>query len=262
MNTLIWSLVILGGLGILFGAGLGIAAKKLAVDRDERIDKVRECLPGANCGGCGFPGCDGLAAAIVEGKAVPTACAVCSKDNITAIGDIMGIEVEMGERKVARVLCQGGVSTCTERGDYRGMTDCRGAHLVSGGTKECVFGCMGLGSCVKVCKFDAIKINEDGVAIVDESLCTGCGSCVSVCPKHVITLLPASKKTYVRCANPYFGKQVLNTCTAGCIGCKLCAKNCPEGAITMVNNLPVIDLEKCTDCGLCAEKCRAKCIAP
>ena len=256
METIIWSVVVIGGLGILFGAGLGIAAKKLAVQKDERVDQVRELLPGANCGGCGFPGCDGFAVALVEGKAKPGGCSVCSAQANAQISEILGVAVEAGEPRVARVLCQGDCDNCMDKAAYDGVMDCKAAALVTSGFKACSVGCLGLGTCAKVCPFEAIKIGKNGIAYIDEESCTGCGKCVEECPKQGIALFPKSVKTYVACRNQQFGKAVLSVCKAGCIGCKLCAKSCPEQAIEMKDNLPVIDYEKCTGCGICAAKCK------
>ena len=256
MQVIIWSVIILGGLGVLFGIGLGVASKKLAVEKDERELAVRELLPGANCGGCGFPGCDGFAAAVVAGKAQPGGCAVCSAENAAKIGQIMGVEVTVGEKKVARVLCRGDHDACKNKAVYEGVMDCKAAALVAGGFKQCNVGCLGLGTCARVCAFGAIKIGKNGIAYIDEALCTGCGKCAEACPQHGIMLMPASVTTYPTCRNVGFGKAVSSVCTTGCIGCKLCAKTCPEGAVTIENNLPVFDYDKCVGCGLCAQKCK------
>ncbi|MBQ9941421.1 MAG: RnfABCDGE type electron transport complex subunit B [Christensenellaceae bacterium] len=254
--TIVWSLVILGGLGVALGLGLGIASKKLAVEVDERIEKVREYLPGANCGACGFPGCDGLASAIVENGAAPSNCGVCSAENLAKIGQIMGQEVQAGEKMVARVRCQGDKNNCADKARYAGLMDCKAAAMVAGGFKKCHFACLGLGTCAKVCPFGAIKVDKRGVAEIDEEICTGCGKCAQECPVGGIVLMPKSVTTYVACRNEDFGKAVAAVCSVGCIGCKLCAKVCPESAITMEGNLPVIDTAKCTGCGLCAQKCK------
>ena len=260
MEIIIWSLTVIGGLGILFGVGLGIASKKLAVEVDERVAEIRELLPGANCGGCGYPGCDGFADALVKGDAQPSGCSACSKDNLERIGEVLGVKVEASAKKVARVLCQGDCNACKDKAEYDGVQDCKAAALVAGGFKQCKVGCLGLGTCAKVCPFDAIKIGPGGIATIDEEACTGCGNCAEACPMHGIVIMEQEKPVYVACRNHDFGKAVMNVCTAGCIGCKLCEKVCPEEAITMVDNLPVIDYEKCVGCGLCATKCKPGCI--
>jgi len=154
------------------------------------------------------------------------------------------------------VLCQGDKDNCRDKAAYDGLMDCKAAALVAGGFKMCKVGCLGLGTCAKVCPFGAIKVGPRGVAEIDEEVCTGCGLCAQACPMHGIVIMPKRVTTYVACRNADFGKKVSSVCTSGCIGCKLCAKVCPEGAITIENNLPVIDSEKCTGCGLCAQKCR------
>ncbi len=221
---------------------------------------MREALPGANCGGCGFPGCDGFASAVVEGSAEATACAVCSKEALAEIGKILGIEIDASVRKVARVLCQGDNGSCGDKAAYEGMKDCKAAALVSGGFKLCDVGCFGLGTCARVCAFDAIVIGEDGIAKIDEDKCTGCGKCTTECPQHGIVIMSDAQKSYVACRNVGFGKAVSSVCTKGCIGCSLCVKICPEKAIAMEGKLAVIDGKKCTGCGLCAEKCRPNAI--
>ena len=260
MEIILWSLAVLGGLGILFGIGLGVASKKLAVEVDQRVIDIRENLPGANCGGCGFPGCDGFAAALVKGEAEPSGCSVCSKEAASKIGEILGVEVTQGVRKVARILCQGDEGHCGNKAEYDGVMDCRAAMLVAGGFRKCKFGCIGLGTCAAVCPFGAIVLGDDGIARIDEEQCTGCGKCVEACPQHGIVLMDETVDTYLACRNTDFGKAVISVCSAGCIGCKMCAKVCPEGAIEIVNNLPVIDQEKCTGCGLCKEKCKPGCL--
>jgi len=256
MGAIIWSLTVLAALGLIFGVGLGIASKKLSVEVDERVERVRALLPGANCGGCGFPGCDGFAAAVVAGDAEPSGCNVCSKENLAKIGEIMGVEVTGGTRKVARVLCMGDQGNALYRAEYEGLADCKAAYLVEKGFKACRVGCLGLGTCAKVCPFGAIKVGDDRIAYIDEELCTGCGKCVEACPQQGIVLMDADINTYIACRNKYFGKAVTDVCKAGCIGCKMCEKACPFGAITMEDNLPVIDYDKCTGCQLCADTCR------
>lgn len=257
MSTIIWSLIIIGGIALLLGLGLALAGKFFAVEKDEREAQIRECLPGANCGGCGFPGCDGFAAAVVKGEAKLNGCAVCSAETVKKIGEIMGVKVEAGAKMVARVQCGGSCESVKEKAAYRGISDCRAAQSVLHGVKACSFSCIGLGTCVQYCPFDAIHI-RDGVAVVDEKKCTGCGTCAAVCPAHTIRLEPASQKVYVACSNHDTGKAVVNVCTVGCIGCKLCMKSCPTGAIQMVDNVPVINPALCTSCGACVEKCKFK----
>jgi len=258
--SVVFSILVLGGLGAAFGVMLGVASKKFAVEKDERVDSVREFLPGANCGGCGFPGCDGLAAAIVEGRAEVSSCAPLSKDNALKIGEIMGISIGDIQPKVARIMCLGSNGNCKNKFDYDGAKDCRAAYAAASGFKACRFACLGLGTCAKVCKFGAIRMGRDGIAFIDEDKCTGCGRCVEQCPQSSIAVLERRVDVYAACTNIDKGKAVMENCSAGCIGCGICAKSCPFGAITMENNLPVVDYDKCRSCWTCVEKCPRKCI--
>ncbi|MDL2237686.1 RnfABCDGE type electron transport complex subunit B [Christensenellaceae bacterium OttesenSCG-928-K19] len=259
-EPVLWSIIVLGGLGAAFGIMLGAANKKFHVDKDERIEQVRELLPGANCGGCGYPGCDGLASAIVESGAEITSCAPLSKDNAVKIGEVMGITVGDVVPKVARIMCLGSEGNCANKFEYDGAKDCRAAYAAASGFKACRFACLGLGTCAKVCKFGAIEMGEDGIAFIDEEKCTGCGRCVEQCPQSSIAVLERNVDVYAGCTNIDKGKAVTQNCTAGCIGCGICAKACPFEAITMENNLPVVDTEKCRSCWICVEKCPRNCM--
>ncbi|NLK26749.1 MAG: RnfABCDGE type electron transport complex subunit B [Clostridiales bacterium] len=251
---------VVSGTGLLIGLFLGLASKKLEVKVDEKEIQVRELLPGANCGGCGYAGCDACAKAIVEGEAAANVCPVASADIHTAIGKLMGQEVAATDRKAAFVKCVGSCEKTKINYQYYGVQDCKAAATVPGNaSKKCGFGCMGLGSCVKVCAFDAIHI-VDGVAYVDKEKCTGCSKCVVECPNNLIELVPVKSKTIVACSSLDKGKDVKSYCTIGCIGCKLCVKNCEYDAIHVENNLAKIDYSKCTNCGKCAAVCPTKVI--
>lgn len=256
--NIVYSMLSIGGLGVVFGAGLGFASKVFHVDEDPRVGQVMECLPGANCGGCGYPGCAGCATAIVEGKAPVNACPVGGAAAAAKIGAVMGVTVTESEPTAAFVGCAGTCDKAKYNYTYEGIEDCNMAVQLAGSSaKACAYGCLGLGSCIKVCKFGALKI-ENGVAVVDKEKCTSCGACTKACPKGLIKILPANKKVKLQCSSKDKGKDVMQACTAGCIGCGICAKTCPFGAIEMVNNLPVIDYAKCKNCGLCANKCPKK----
>ncbi len=250
---------IVGGVGIVIGLFLGIAAEKFKVHEDETEHAIRELLPGNNCGGCGYAGCDGLAAAIAKGEAPASACPVGGQAVGQAIGKLVGQEVNM-EHLVAFVRCSGNGEATKQYYQYTGEQDCRQmAYVPNGGAKSCSYGCTGLGNCVKVCKFDAIHI-INGLAVVDKEKCRACGMCVRECPKHLIQLVPYAGAHRVACNNTTKGKMVRAVCSRGCIGCMLCVKNCETGAITVENNLARIDYKKCTNCGVCVEKCPAKII--
>ena len=254
-QAIIFAICSIGGLGIVFGAILGYASKIFAVDEDPRVGQVLECLPGANCGGCGYPGCGGLATAIVEGKAPVNACAVGGPSAANAIAAVMGVVAEEKEPTVAFVRCGGTCDKAKNNYEYDGIDDCvMASQLVGSTSKSCAYGCMGLGSCVKACAFGALSI-VDGIAVVDEEKCVACGKCTKICPKGLIGFKPKSKKTAVRCSSKDMGKEVIANCSTGCIGCKICEKNCKFDAIHVENNVATIDYSKCKDCGLCAMKC-------
>lgn len=260
MNT--GAIVSLGLLGLIFGAVLALAAKKLAVKTDPREASVLEALPGANCGACGYPGCAGFASAIVAGKAPVSACPVGGAQVAARIGEIMGLAVDTSAmtRRVAYVKCLGDNEACPAKFTYDGEPNCRAALLVGGGPKLCSFGCLGLGSCVAACQFGAMQMSDRGLPVVDPVKCTACGKCVDACPRHLIELLDEDIAVCVACCSTAKGADVRKTCKVGCIGCGLCAKNCPAGAITVTDSLARIDQAKCTRCGICAEKCPPKCI--
>lgn len=260
MTGLIMAAGIIGAIGIIIGVLLGFASEKFKVEVDERELLVRAELPGNNCGGCGFPGCDGLANAIAAGTAPVNACPVGGPAVAAKIGAIMGVESGAAEKKVAFVKCKGTCDKTRVQYNYYGIDDCTKVAVVPGaGEKACSYGCMGYGSCVKACAFDAIHV-VDGVAVVDKEKCVACGKCVATCPNHLIELVPYSAQHLVQCSSHDKGKDVKAKCENGCIGCTLCTRQCEFDAIHMDNNVAVIDYSKCTNCGKCAAKCPSKII--
>lgn len=249
---------VVGGTGLIIGVALGFAARVFEVKTDEKEIAIRDVLPGNNCGGCGFAGCDALAKAIAQGEAPVGGCPVGGADTASKIGEIMGTDAEV-TKMVAFVKCNGNCDAAAEKYDYSGTMDCREAAVVSGGPKGCTYGCMGLGSCVGVCEFDAIHI-VNGIAEVDKEKCVACGRCATICPKKLIELVPYDAKHRVRCNSKDKGKDVKVVCSVGCIGCKLCERNCENDAVIVEDNLACIDYEKCTGCGKCVEKCPSKII--
>ena len=261
MNTVIMAVVVLGVIAAIFGLILAYASKVFAVEKDPREEAIAEVLPGANCGGCGFPGCGGYAAAVAAGKAPVNACAAGGAAVAAKIGEIMGVAAGDSVKKLAQVHCTG-CGQNYKKYEYVGLHDCVAASLLPGGGElGCAYGCLGLGSCEKACPFDAIHVVE-GVAQVDEDKCKSCGKCVDVCPKHIIALVPYKTRRHVaiRCSSHDKGPDVRKNCDNGCIGCTLCAKSCPKEAISMIDNLAVIDYDKCIGCGICAQKCPRKLI--
>jgi len=256
----IWiPILIVSGLGLIFGLGLSYASKKFEVKVDERVAKVREVLPGANCAACGMTGCDGFAEAVVEGKCTVSGCPVGGSEVAKKIGEILGVEAGDVERKVARVMCSGTYDKCREKFDYSGIEDCAAAANLYGGPSACSYGCLGKGNCVKACPFGAIVI-EDGLAKVMASKCTACGKCAAACPKKIVELVPVCLEYTVRCSSLDRGNIVRQNCDVGCIGCGRCTKACPEGAIKLNGTLAKIDPALCKNCGECFKVCPTKSI--
>ena len=239
------------------------------METDPRLEKLNACLPGANCGGCGYAGCAGYAEAVLNGEAPIGKCASGGNECAQAMAEIMGVEAGEVTRKVALVRCSGEkrydsqgnlVAGVRTKAEYEGFKDCIAASKVGGnGPISCKYGCLGFGTCVKACKYDAISV-VNGVARVNEDRCVGCMACASVCPRNLITSVEPNRNVVIACNSMAKGAVTTRGCTVGCIGCGLCKKICPEGAIAVTNNLAVIDYSKCTNCGLCATVCPKKLI--
>ena len=259
---------ILGGLGLIFGLVLAIASKVFYVETDPRLDQLNECLPGANCGGCGYAGCGGYAEAVLKGEAAIGKCASGGDECAQKMAEIMGVKAEKMARRVAMVRCsgykrkdaEGKTIGLLEKGNYEGVKSCLAATKVAGrGPTICKFGCLGFGDCLKACQYDAIYI-LDGVARVDFDKCVGCMSCAAACPRGVIASVEYGEHIVISCSSHAKGNVTSRGCTIGCIGCGLCKKICPNGAITLNKNLAVIDYSKCDNCGLCVSVCPKKMI--
>ena len=261
MSGIIIATLVLAVCGVLVGVGLVFTGKKFYVEVDERETAVRECLPGNNCGACGYAGCDAMAAAIAKGEAPVNGCPVGGAPVAAKIGGIMGSEAEAAERKVAFVRCKGTCDVTKNQGNYIGISDCRSAVNAGLNIPECSYGCLGLGSCTKVCPENAIHV-VNGAAVVDRTKCVGCGLCAKACPKGLIELVPESKHVAVQCSNKDKGPSVKKICTAGCIGCTACTRQCEYDAIHMEGNVARVNYENCVQCGKCAEKCPQKVIIP
>lgn len=259
MNLLI-PIFILAAIGLVAGLGLAIASKIFAVPVDEREQQLREVLPGANCGACGYSGCDGYARALADGTAGSTAlCAPGGAGTAQAIAAILGVEGDAVIRRTALVQCQGCRENTGVKMNYSGVMTCRTADQLYGGPGSCSYGCIGLGDCVHVCGENALAVRE-GVAAADPGRCTACGKCVKACPKGLIGLFPVQRKAAVLCSSRAKGAQTGKECRVGCIGCKKCEKVCEYGAAAVTANLARIDPLRCTGCGKCVESCPRKCI--
>ena len=263
MNVILIAVIILGAVGLVASVMLYLASKKFAVVQDERIGKVAELLPQANCGGCGFPGCTGFATACVKaadaGSLEGKLCPVGGGSVMEKVATVLGMKAEAGVQKVAVIRCNG---TCANRPhvvDYDGVSSCRIQSMTGTGETACAFGCLGCGDCVKACRFGGLTINaETGLPQVDENVCTGCGACVKSCPRGVIELRPKGlkgRRVVVMCVNHDKGAVANKICKASCIGCGKCVKVCKFEAVTVTNNLAYIDPEKCKMCRKCEEAC-------
>jgi len=253
------AILILGFLGLLFGIGLAVASKKLAVQVDPKLEQVQHLLPGSNCGACGNPGCFGFAESLLRGKSTVDGCRVCSEEAREKIANIMGLALEKQTKKIATLHCNGG-RKIKNKYLYVGINDCIAANLVLGGQKACVFACLGFDTCVKACPFGAISMSPEALPVVDKVKCRSCNRCVLACPKKLFSLVSVIHNVYVACSSHDLGKDVKAVCPVGCIACKLCEKTCKFNAIHVIDNLAVIDYHKCTSCGDCVKVCPAKTI--
>ncbi len=260
ISAVLTALVVVGAVGLILGLFLGIASIVFKVNVDEKEEAVLGALPGNNCGGCGYPGCSGLAAAIAKGDAPVNACPVGGEAVGNKIAAIMGVDAGESVRMTAFVKCFGDCKKAKGNYEYVGANDCMMAGYVpNGGAKACDYGCLGFGNCVKACPFDAIHI-VNGIARVDKEACKACGKCVASCPKNLIELIPYNSKAAVACSSKDKGPVTMKACESGCIGCSLCAKVCRSGAIAVQNFNAHIDQSKCTGCFACVDKCPKKAI--
>lgn len=260
MNVIVASLITLGVIGLVAAIVLYFVAQKFKVEEDPRIDEVESVLPGANCGGCGFPGCHGFADACVKSPSLDgKLCPVGGQPVMSKIATILGMSVADAKPKVAVVRCNGSCANRPKKNLFDGAKSCRISNQLYAGETGCSFGCLGYGDCVDVCKFDAIKINPDtGLPEVDDDKCTACGACAKICPKRIIELRDKgvkNRRVFVSCVNKDKGAVARKACSAACIGCGLCAKNCPFNAIKVENNLAYIDFNLCRLCRKCVAVC-------
>lgn len=270
-GIILYSVISLGAVAAISAMVLFFIAKKFNVVEDPRIDVVAELLPGANCGGCGYPGCRGLAEAIVKGADAGSIagmiCPAAPSEQMAKIGKALGMEVSVAEPMIAVLRCGGTHEKAPKKTDFDGPSKCSIAHTVYTGEKGCPNGCMGLGDCVAACAFGAMYVDEKtGLPVIIEAKCVACGACVKACPRKIIELRPLGKKNrrvWVNCRNTEKGAVAMKVCKAACIACGKCAKECPEKvqAITIDNFLAYIDPKKCIACGKCISVCPTKAIS-
>ncbi|MBQ8798154.1 MAG: RnfABCDGE type electron transport complex subunit B [Lachnospiraceae bacterium] len=258
MEILVAFLVV-GAIGLAAGLLIAVMSRFFGVEEDQTVKAVRACLPGVNCGACGYKGCDDYAAAVAEGKAKPNLCVPGAESTAEELGALLGIEVEPPKDVVAFVHCNGNCEATATKADYVGVTSCKAAAMLYGGPESCQYGCMGFGDCAVACPAGAICM-KDGIAHVDTSRCLGCGLCESICPKKVISMVPQETAVVVMCNNKDKGAEARKACKNACIGCMKCVKACPQEAITVTNNLAKIDYDKCVRCGACAAGCPTGCL--
>jgi Na+-translocating ferredoxin:NAD+ oxidoreductase RNF subunit RnfB len=235
------AVAILGGIGLVFAALIALANRTLAVWEDPRIEVVTGMLPGANCGACGSPGCRAFAERLVAGEAKPAGCNVASAEGKDAIASYLGVDAGEAVKIVARMLCAGGVHVARQQAEYRGLGTCAAAAAVAGGGKGCAWGCLGLADCVRACTFDAMRLGEDGIPVVDVDKCTACGDCVAACPKDLLALHPVDHRLLVQCRNLLAGDVVLEECRVACTACGKCVMDAAPGLISVASGVAVVD---------------------
>lgn len=263
MNFILIAVAVLGGIALVSAVVLYVCSKKFAVYEDPRLGQVTALLPGANCGGCGYPGCSGMASALVKGADAGSLdglyCPVGGAEVMGQVADLLGMAVANTEPKVAVVRCNGTCELRPRIAEYSGLRTCTAMNSCGAGETGCGYGCLGCGDCVSACSFGAIKINDEtGLPEVDEDKCTACGACVNACPRHIIELRKRgvkNRRVYVRCVNKDKGAAAMKACKVACIGCGKCEKECKFGAITIQGNLSYIDPDKCRLCRKCVEVC-------
>ena len=259
-SIILYTVLMLSALGVLAAVILYFVAQKFKVYEDPRIDEVEAVLPGANCGGCGYPGCRGFAEAFVKADDISTLfCPVGGNETSIAASKVVGKEATAQTPMIAVVRCSGTHENRPKTSSYNGASSCKLATSLFSGDTGCQFGCLGLGDCVAACTFDAIYMDEKtGLPVVVEDKCTACGACVSACPKDIIELRkkgPKGKRIFVSCINKDKGGVAKKSCSVACIGCNKCVKVCPHDAITLENFLAYIDYDKCKLCRKCVDEC-------
>ena len=254
MTDILIALAVVAGVALVAGVLLALLSHFFGVEKDKELKAISACLPGVNCGACGYAGCDDYAAALAARKAAPNRCVPGGAETAAALSALLGIEVEKPEELVAFIHCNGHCEAAVKKANYEGLESCRAAALVHGGPKSCRHGCIGFGECASVCPVGAICM-KDGIAHIDRDRCVGCGLCKKICPKNIISMVPRTSAVAVVCSSTDRGAEARKICQNACIGCKKCERACPHGAVAVVNNCAKIDYDKCTGCGACAEQC-------
>lgn len=245
---------VVAAISLSLGILLALFIRFFGIEDDEKVKNIKNALPGANCGACGFKGCADYAESLAKGEAAPNLCVPGGATTAAALQDILGVEVKAAAAKVAFVRCNGVSSATSKKAEYHGINTCKACSMLYGGDGACAFGCLGCGDCAAVCPTGAICL-EEGIARINSELCIGCGACARACPKKIIAAVPKTATTFVNCSNKDKGADARRACKNACIACKKCEKICPEGAISVVDNCASIDYSKCTGCGACAEGC-------
>lgn len=260
MNTIILTIIVALVIGFLLGLLLGLFKKLFAVSVDPKVQQVRDALSGANCGGCGYAGCDAFAQAVVDGEAPSNGCVAGGAECAKKVAEIVGGSAGDSVKKVAFIACGGSKDCANDKGIYNGIKSCQAAQIAINGTKSCAFGCIGFGDCVDVCPFGALSLGANGLPFILKEKCVGCGKCVKTCPKHLIKLIDADTKGAIaQCSCHSDNKpQIRKDCTKGCFKCGICAKKCPAQAIDISSGIPSVDYSKCTSCGECVAACPDK----
>ena len=259
-GSIIWTIAVLAGLGLILALLLFLLAKKFKVEEDPRIDEVEKVMPGANCGGCGFAGCRAFADSAVKAPNLDNHfCPVGGNDVMKQVAAILGFEVKEKAPQVAVVRCNGTCDLRPRINTYDGVQSCKVKAALYAGDTGCSYGCLGCGDCVEACQFGALSMNpETGLPEVDESKCTACGACTKACPKNIIELRakgPRGMRVFVSCMNKDKGPVAKKACAAACIGCGICVKTCTHDAITLDGNIAYIDFAKCKLCRECEAMC-------
>ncbi|SIP86982.1 electron transport complex, RnfABCDGE type, B subunit [Alkalispirochaeta americana] len=270
-QMILFSVLTLGAVAALFATILYVISRVFAVEEDPRVAEVAEMLPGVNCGACGFPGCPGMAEALVAaadtGDISHMTCPPGGAETMSRIGSYFGLEVGAVKASVAVLRCGGTRECAPPKTAYDGPRSCVIAHSTFSGESGCPFGCLGYGDCDVVCPFDAITMNaETGLPEVDQELCTSCGACVKACPRSLFQIRPVGRRdrrVWINCRNREPALVAKKNCSVACIGCGKCKKVCDTvvQAITVENSLAFIDSDKCIACGKCVAVCPTKAIA-